>query len=154
LTGNIQSSAAYEDAVKYLAGKIGTALNSQGRFEGLTITVLNDNYYIRFADPQVEPTLIANGYSLDGIGISKNDALRATKINDSLFRGNTDLYTFNELDEFGNITIYGHAFHDCSNMLSIDLSNVTGIGNEAFNGCSSLNGDISIPNLTLLTGER
>lgn len=149
LTGNIQTSAAYEDAVKYLAGKIGTALNSQGRFEGLTITVLNDNYYIRFADEQVEPVLIAAGFSSDGIGISKRD-VDTISLGSQLFKDNTDLNTLNELNQFRNLSLGGECFSGCTNLTSIDLSTVKSIGSDCFIGCSNLDIDVSVPNLVSL----
>ena len=68
LEGNIRVDAAYEDSVTYLRNK----------FPKLTIDVTDNNYYIRFADKEVERVLLENGVG-NGVGITKTDA-KKTKV--------------------------------------------------------------------------
>lgn len=141
LQGNIITTAAYEDAVIYLRQK----------YPNLTITIQDNNYYIRFVDSEVERVLIENSISSDGIGISKNDALLLSKLPSNLFMNNTTVQTFDELGQFGNIEITQNCFNGATNLRSIDLSKVTKIsGYRTFQGCSSLNIKLNIPNLTSL----
>lgn len=140
LQGNISVPAAYEDSVVYLRQK----------FPNLNITVQDNNFYIRFADSEVERVLIASDLCSDHTGFSTTDANLTAKIPKLLFQYNTNIYTFNEFNRFANAAIDNGAFYQCSNLTSINLSNVSIIGNEAFRNCTSLSQDISIPNLTSL----
>lgn len=69
LSGNLQSNAAYEDAVEYLLSK----------FPDLHITITNNNYYIRFTDSKVEEICKTN-WSKDGIGVTKQDLSTVTEL--------------------------------------------------------------------------
>lgn len=60
LTGSITAPAAYEDAVIYL----------RAMFPDFTITIPNNNYYVRFKDPVFGQACIKK-YSDDGIGVTK-----------------------------------------------------------------------------------
>ena len=69
-----------------------------------------------------------------------------TSFSSTLFKWNTDITSFNELKEFKNITyINGESFFRCSSLESIDLSNITDIGYNCFDSCTSLTsvGDLS-----------
>ena len=141
LQGNIITTAAYEDAVTYLRQK----------YPNLTITIQDNNYYIRFADSEVERVLVEKSISSDGIGISKNDALLLSKFPSDLFMNNTTIQTFDELGQFGNIEIGQRCFSGATNLRSIDLSKVTKIsGYQTFKDCTSLNIKLNIPNLISL----
>ena len=135
LQGNIITTAAYEDAVTYLRQK----------YPNLTITIQDNNYYIRFADSEVERVLVENSISSDGIGVSKNDALLLSKLPNNLFENNTTVQTFDELGQFGSIEIGQRCFGGATNLRSIDLSKVTKIsGYQTFSNCSSLNIKLNI----------
>jgi hypothetical protein len=103
----------------------------------------------------------------DGVGITKTKAESVTSIS-TWFKGNTDITRFNELGLFKNVTSISGAFTDCANLTNIDLSNIVSIGrgtfqrsgitslnaplvetigNNAFEDCSQLVGDIVLPNL-------
>lgn len=143
LSGNISSSRAYEDSVLYLRQK----------FPNLIISVQDNNYYIRFADSEVERILVESSLCSDGIGFSIADATSVIQIPQNLFTGNTTIETFNELNRFGSIIIGSSAFYNCSGLKEINLSTVTQIQNNGFRGCGALQQEISIPNLTSIGSE-
>lgn len=142
LSGNISPVSAYEDAVTYLRSK----------FPNLTINTPSSGFYIRFADSAIEQLCISN-FSSDGVGLSTGDAQSVSKIPNNFARDNTSVVSFDELRYFGNIKIGGHAFNGCTNLTSIDLSNVTNIESYAFYGCSNLQIKLNIPNLISLDGR-
>ena len=81
LTGSIYSISAYESSVLYLREK----------FPNLTITVRDNNFYIRFADSEVERVLINSDISTDHIGVSKSDVNRLVILSNNLFKNNTTI---------------------------------------------------------------
>lgn len=143
LSGNISSSRAYEDSVLYLRQK----------FPNLIISVQDNNYYIRFADSEVERILVESSLCSDGIGFSIADATSVIQIPQNLFTNNSTIETFNELNKFGSIIIGSSAFYNCSGLKKINLSTVTQIQNDGFRGCGALQQEISIPNLTSIGSE-
>lgn len=142
LSGNISPVSAYEDAVTYLRSK----------FPNLTINTPSNGFYIRFVDSTIEQLCISN-FSSDGVGLSTSDAQSVSRIPSSFAMNNTSVVSFDELRHFGTIAIGSNAFQGCTNLTSIDLSNVTKIEGYAFNGCSKLQIKLNIPNLTTLGGR-
>lgn len=137
--GSIVSDAAYEDAVTYLRTK----------FPKLTIQVIDNNYYIRFKDPEVLKVLIANGVG-DSVGIT---TAQAKNINvGTMFKSNTSITSFDEFPAFQQ-TLQNSAFFGCTNLQSIDLSKATHIEDSAFKDCTSLVMDINCPNLVWIGQE-
>ena len=124
--GSIVSDVAYEDAVTYLRTK----------FPKLTIQVIDNNYYIRFKDPEVLKVLIANGVG-DSVGITTAQT-KNTNVG-TMFKSNTSITSFDEFPAFQQ-TLQNDAFFSCTNLQSIDLSqvidincpNLMQIGKEAF----------------------
>ena len=139
IVGYIRPSAAYKDAVEYLRAK----------FPNLTIDTPSSGFYIRFADSVIEQLCISN-FSSDRVGLSTGDAQSVSKIPDNFAKNNTSVVSFDELRYFGNIKIGSNAFNGCTNLTSIDLSNVTNIESYAFYGCSNLQIKLNIPNLISL----
>ena len=131
--GSIVSDAAYEDAVTYLRTK----------FPKLTIQIIDNNYYIRFKDPEVLKVLIANGIG-DSVGITTAQT-KNTNVG-TMFKNNTSITSFDEFSAFPQ-TIQNNAFFGCTNLQSIDLSQATYINENAFRDCTSLVMDINCPNL-------
>jgi len=113
-----------------------------------------DNYYMAFYDPAVE-SIFASGDYGDGVGITEANANRITKLTStSGFMNNKSIEHFDELSQFVNLkTIESHTFYGCSNLKTIDLSNVTVYGNECFSGCSSLDISLDLSNVTYLGSE-
>lgn len=138
LTGSIYSISAYESSVLYLREK----------FPNLTITVRDNNFYIRFADSEVERVLINSDISTDHVGVSKSDVNKLVVLSNNLFKNNTTIQSFNELQQFLSVQIGNSCFEDCTNLNQINLSKATTIGNSAFSGCSALSGNIYSPSLT------
>lgn len=137
--GSIISDAAYEDAVTYLRIK----------FPKLTIQVIDNNYYIRFKDPEVLKILIANGIG-DSVGITTVQA-KNTNVG-TMFKSNTSITSFDEFPAFQQ-TLKNSAFFGCTNLQSIDLSQATHIEGSAFKDCTSLVMDINCPNLVWIDQE-
>lgn len=137
--GSIVSDAAYEDAVTYLRTK----------FPKLTIQVIDNNYYIRFKDPEVLKVLIANGIG-DSVGITTIQA-KNTNVG-TMFKSNTSITSFDEFPAFQQ-TLQNSAFFGCTNLQSIDLSQAMHINGSAFKDCTSLVMDINCPNLISIGQE-
>ena len=137
--GSIVSDAAYEDAVTYLRTK----------FPKLTIQIIDNNYYIRFKDPEVLKVLIANGIG-DSVGITTAQT-KNTNVG-TMFKNNTSITSFDEFSAFPQ-TIQNSAFFGCTNLQSIDLSQATYIQGSAFKDCTSLVMDINCPNLLQIGQE-
>lgn len=138
LTGSIYSISAYESSVLYLREK----------FPNLTITIRDNNFYIKFADSEVERVLVNSDISTDHIGVSKSDVNRLIILPKNLFKNNTTIQSFNELQQFLSVQIGISCFEGCTNLNQINLSKVTTIGDNAFNGCNALSGSVNCPNLT------
>ena len=108
---------------------------------------------ITFADPAVEAICLAN-YDTDGNGVfMKSEAEAVTSLN-RIFQGNTEIVSFDELNDFkGVTTINTNEFKGCTSLTSIGLENITKVGNDgawnagAFDGCTSLERAI-MPNVT------
>ena len=104
--------------------------NDFGIIESLTID---------FADANVKAICVAN-WDTDGDGeLSKIEAAAVTSLG-SVFKGNTTITSFNELEYFTRLTSIGnYAFSGCSNLKTVTIpENVTSIGDYTFSGCSSL----------------
>lgn len=101
--------------------------------------------YIVFADPVVEQICVAN-FSSDGIGLIPEDAAKVTDIG-TIFKGNTEITSFDELDMFGVTELKEGAFQDCTMLGSIQLNKIKKWNRTIFKNCSSLNIDVSMPEL-------
>lgn len=137
LTGRLESPKGYKFKIDWLNEEFSP---------DLTITVPAAGQYISFADSNVETVLKANNISSDGNGVTLADAAAVTTFN-TMFKNNTDITSFDELQYFTNYTKVGLAggtrygdqgeFSGCSSLESIDLRNVDQIDGK-FQGCSSL----------------
>lgn len=104
--------------------------------------------YIEFADTNVESVIV--GRFGDGTGLTYAAAAQITELPYRLFRNNTSIVTFDELEYFtGLTTIAQDCFSGCTNLTSLKLpENITTIGLSAFSGCTSLSIEVYLPNLT------
>lgn len=112
----------------------------------LTAHFASDENVIWFYDLNVKAICVAN-WDSNGDGVlSYNEASAVTSIGE-VFRGNTEIYSFDELYYFDNLTsIDDNAFNGCSGLSSLNIPNaVISIGNSAFYGCRNLSG-LYIPN--------
>ena len=149
LAGTLNTNATYQEYIDEL----------EGQFLDLHINATNK--YMMFADPEVQNVLLNAGIG-DGIGITLTEVALVNRIGniqhgfnssewngaitDGVFQGNTLITSFNELKKFTQITKLDYqAFSGCSNLESIDLTNITTIGQygglgycSTFNQCSKL----------------
>jgi hypothetical protein len=104
------------------------------RFDDLSINVTVD-YYIDFEDVNVLNALLAGNFSSDGIGITTADAATATFSNNQ-FQSNTYITSFNTFNLFtkANNNPPKHLFRYCTNLASVNLSNVTKLNENEFYG--------------------
>ena len=107
------------------------------KFPALVLTADQIVNYFKFADPEVR-RIVAKNWG-DGIGTTLEQIEAVTDIG-TVFKDNTTIETFNELDEFTSLTsISDNAFNGCSSLREIEIgANVKSIGNSAFQGDSAL----------------
>ena len=100
---------------------------------------------IAFADANVKALCVAN-WDTGGDGeLSYEEAAAVTDLGD-VFKNNTSIVSFEELQYFTGLTAIGvAAFQRCSSLTGISIPNsVTTIGRNAFENCTSLN-SVNIP---------
>ena len=115
--------------------------------------VSTDN--IVFADNNVKALCVAH-WDTNGDGeLSYAEAVVVTDLG-QVFRGNTTITSFEELQYFISLTrISAYEFMGCGNLTgSLYIPNsVTYIGDYAFYGCSGLSGELIIPNYVTSIGD-
>jgi len=123
----------------------------------LPISLVEDSYIndriINFADANVKAICVAN-WDTNGDGeLSEAEAAAVPDLGE-VFKGNTTITSFNELQYFTRLTsISNLAFNNCSALKSVTIPNsVTSIGERAFSFCSSLTA-ITIPNSVTSIGD-
>ena len=129
MSGNLQVNKSYRAQVEYLTN----------RFDDLSINV-TVGYYIPFEDSAVLNLLLTNNIGSDGIGVTEAEAANAT-LTSAMFKNNTDITSFDEFKYFtkANTNPPNQLFMGCSNLSSIDLSNVTALSSEEFRGTALTN---------------
>ena len=142
LVGRIQSAAAYEDAVTFLNTQFSSEQDNGSDFQ---VTVLNNNYYIRFEDPSVEEVL-KNALGKDeGDGITIAEAARVNW-SDNWFRNNVLITTFDEIRYFTGLLQQGgsgyprseYTFQGATALESVDITNIVAISHYEFAECPNL----------------
>lgn len=159
LVGRIQVPAAYADAVSFLNTQFSADNSNNG--SDFQVTVLNNNYYIRFADDEVVRVLTTKGILSEGEGltIAEADGLPngAGGQNSNFFKDNLTIRTFDEIKYFGRIMRgnfqIGSWFNGATNLESVNLTGMTGLnGYNAFQNCKNLewfHGKGNLPKNTL-----
>ncbi len=102
---------------------------------------------ITFTDSIVKNICVSH-WDANGDGeLSYVEAASVTSLGE-VFRGNTAITSFNELQYFiGLSSISNNAFENCSNLASFVLpSTINVLGNWAFKGCVGLTGSLTLPN--------
>ena len=110
-----------------------------------TVKVNSTASGIQFADAKVKALCVAN-WDTDGDGeLSKAEAAAVTDLGE-VFRKNTEITEFEELEYFTGLTSIDDAFYNCSRLTYVTIpESVTSIGYSAFYNCSRLT-SITIPN--------
>ena len=153
LVGRITAPAAYEDAVNFLNDKFSSEQDNGSDFQ---IIVLNDNYYIRFADHAVEEVLKLSMDKDEGITVAEAAVANISTV----FKSNNVIVSFDELKYFirPNTNV---DFSGCSNLVRVDITNCSIIpifsncsSLEYFNGSNSVQGVARIPDgITSITNR-
>ena len=133
-TINVDGSI-YEDDANIIFEKYGRNL----------ILNVTGGYYVKFADPEVQ-RICAENWG-DGTGITTEQIEAVTDIG-TKFANNTLIETFDEFGKFKNATILKNKnFQGCTNLKSIDLSEITElIGGSIFSDVP-LEGELNMPKL-------
>lgn len=108
---------------------------------------------ITFADANVKALCVTNWDTNKNDELSYAEAAKVTDLGE-VFKGNTAITSFEELQYFTGLTAIGsHAFDDCTSLSSITIPNtVTSIGLCAFNRCTGLK-SVEIPNSVTSIGN-
>ena len=119
---------------------IGSSEIVKAYYRGYLVYYKQPEQYIVFVDSAVEQ-ICATTWG-DGTGIKPSQAAQVTSLG-TVFQGNTDIVSFDELELFGltngtSITTLNSAFNGCTNLESISLPPIGYIGANAFRDCSSL----------------
>lgn len=106
---------------------------------GMSDIVPNDPSPIDFADPQIKAICVAN-WDVNGDGELSHDEAAAVGELGEVFKKNTDIRSFDELQYFTGIEIIGRStFNSCSNLEHVILPpSVNLIDNYAFFNCENL----------------
>lgn len=146
LAGNLYTTSTYTKYANYLTE----------HYQELTINA--NNFYAWFEDPTVR-NILATSVG-DGTGVSETVVRSLTAFPSAMFQGNTNIVTFDEFSQFSNITQINSTtrayFNSCTNLKSIDLSNITSISGENgyqrwnFENCTNLESIGNTSNLTYL----
>ncbi len=109
------------------------------------IETIENSPVIIFDDANVKDYCVANWDKNKDRELSEAEAAAVTDLG-NVFKGNTEITSFNELQYFTGLTSIGYeAFKGCSSLTSINIPDgVTSIEDRAFSGCSSLT-SINIP---------
>lgn len=153
--GRIETVAADEDEVRYLAG---IDPGDVKRFQNLYITVPNNSYYINIEDPATKAICVALWGGADGGTAAASSRVNNTKIPgaageltyaqaasikyfpSNAFTNNTSIIDASVFQYFTNLTNFSeNAFLNCSSLKNLTIpANFTAFQNNSFYGCSLL----------------
>ncbi|MBR5147719.1 MAG: leucine-rich repeat protein [Bacteroidaceae bacterium] len=131
-----------EDMIFYVPDQSVTAYRGASGWSAYADRILPMEAYlygiITFADPAVEAVCLANFDTNCSGYLSKEEAKAVTDLGE-VFRGNTEITSFNELLDFTGISsLHKSAFANCENLREISIPIVTNLGPACFYYCSRL----------------
>lgn len=180
LSGERWQAWAGDTVVYTLTGGYGTntvyAQLATNDFEGYVVSgSVIYSMDIIFADPTVEALCLAN-WDTDSDGVfSIAEAAAVTSLS-TVFKGNTEITSFDELKYFTGLTsisnaqfqrctaltsvtlpdtvtvLQNYAFDNCTSLTTINLDDIAVIGTSAFRNDIKLVGDINMPKLVTMEG--
>lgn len=106
--------------------------------------------YIVFADPVVAQICVAN-FSSDGVGVTEEDAAKVTDLG-TVFKGNTEITSFDELEKLTNVKTLNNTFNGCTNLQSVKVENIEIIQGNAFRD-TALEGSLHFKELKRIGGS-
>jgi hypothetical protein len=139
---NSEGGTATLSNIRFVTSESGKVVVSDASF---SITVATPSPAITFVDSNVKDLCVANWDTNDDGELSLDEAAAVTSLGE-VFRGNTEITSFDEISYFTGLTGFDDdAFNGCSGLTSFTIpSNITSIGRRAFQNCSSL-ASITIP---------
>lgn len=153
------------DASSDLVGRIHTTGTYQYLINGIRaqypdLYITADNIYAWFEDQEIRNILareLGDGSGVLSTAITSytgDTFYRSGSSNVYFFSANTSIQTFNEFNQFTNITsLHENSFKGCTNLSSITLPpNLQVIGQQCFMNCSSLDIDLVLPSSVIETG--
>ena len=144
--------------VNWTANDFVVSINANFTYSVTGNTILTAHFVaegnIEFADANVKAICVAN-WDTNGDGeLSYAEAAAVTSLGE-LFKGNTEITSFEELQYFVSLTsINNYAFDGCSGLTGslIIPEFVASIGRYAFSNCSGLTGSLILPNTVTSIG--
>ena len=142
ITLSLTASADSEGGTATLSDIIFVTSNSESvtiADTSFDITVEVPSPVITFADANVKALCITNWDTNDDGELSEAEAAAVTDLGE-VFRGNTTITSFNELQYFTSLTTIGNnAFDGCTGLTSIAIpTSLNRVKTEAFKNCTSL----------------
>ncbi len=119
---------------------------------GNDVTIITESSpYISFADAKTKEICVSNwDTNMDG-ELSYSEASAITSLND-VFKNNTEITSFNELQYFTGLSNLKDAFYKCTSLVTVKLPNsLIATGERAFSGCTSLSQIVLPTNLQRLS---
>ena len=120
---------------------------------GTIVEMEPESPIISFADAKVKALCVANWDTNSDGELDEAEAAAVTDLG-TVFKGNTEISSFNELQYFTGLTSIGdYSFQSCSSLTTVNIPNsVTSIGEYAFFNCFGLT-SITIGNGVAIVGE-
>ena len=138
----------------YVPYGTGSTYDTADYWKDFNIIEMDELSNILFADANVKALCVDN-WDTNGDGELNEDEANAATTLGEVFKGNTTITSFDELQYFTGLTsINSMAFYNCNRLTSVTIPNsVTSIDADAFCWCSYLT-SVTIPNgVTTIAGD-
>ncbi len=135
ISDNTFSTETYSNAILSVPNGTKEVYSKTNGWKNFKNIVEMTSVVITFEDPAVKAICVAN-WDTNGDGELDEAEIAAVKDLGEVFRGNTEISSFKELEYFSGLTFIGdNAFWGCSNLKFFKIpSNVKSLGKNAFRG--------------------